>query len=271
LLKLQREAIYWFNEFVGMGFIGNNAINHIMRKVALRRLTRHVNDPEIRRRLTPDYKIGCKRILISNEYYKTFNRENVSLVTEPIETFTAEGILAGGKTHLLDAVVFATGFVAADIELYMKVTGIDGENLMDQWKRTGAEAYLGTTVAGYPNLCFMLGPNTGLGSNSVVHMMESQMNYIMRYIEFLEKTGEGSFLDLKPDVQEKYNRGLQKKFDGTVWSSGCKSWYINRAGKNTTIFPRLATTFRRLTRTFDASVYTLHFANVQRQQTANTF
>lgn len=270
LLKLQRESIYWFNEFVGMGFIGNNAINRTMRNVGLRRLTRHINDPEIRRRLTPDYKIGCKRILISNDYYKTFNRDNVTLVSRPIETFTPEGILAGGKQHAFDAVVFATGFVAADIELYIKITGPDGENLIDRWKKTGAEAYLGTTVAGYPNLCFILGPNTGLGSNSVVHMMESQMNYIMQYIEFLEHSGEGSFLDLKPDVQEEYNRKLQKQFKGTVWSSGCKSWYINKAGKITTLFPRLATTFRRLTKNFDPSVYRLCRATVGKQQTATS-
>ena len=271
LLKLHREAIYWFNEVVGMGFIGNNVINHIMRKVALRRLTRHVKDPVVRRRLTPDYKIGCKRILISNVYFTTFNRENVTLVTEPIETFTPEGIKAGGQLHALDVIVFSTGFGAADIELYTQVIGLDGENLMDRWKRTGAEAYLGTTVAGYPNFCYMLGPNTGLGSNSVVHMMESQMAYIMQYIQFVEQTGESAYLDLKADVQKEYNRHLQKQFSGTVWSSGCKSWYINRAGKNTTIFPRLATTFRRLTKNFDPTVYRLCRAAVEKQQTATPF
>lgn len=270
LLKLHRESIYWLNEIVGMGFIGNNVINHIMRRVAVGRITRHVADPVIRRKLTPHYKIGCKRILISNEYYKTFNRDNVTLVTEPIETFTPEGIIAGGKQYTFDAVVFATGFVAADIELYVKIIGVDGENLIDRWKNTGAEAYLGTTVTGYPNLCFILGPNTGLGSNSVVHMMESQMNYIMQYIKFLEKS-EGGFLDLKPAVQEAYNKKLQKQFNGTVWSSGCKSWYINRTGKNTTIFPRLATTFRRLTKNFDPSVYRLCRAEIEKKQTATVF
>jgi cation diffusion facilitator CzcD-associated flavoprotein CzcO len=271
LLKLQREAIYWFNEFLGLGFTGNERINRIMRYVALRRLTRHVKDPETRRKLTPHYKIGCKRILKSDDYYKTFNRQNVTLVTDSIGRFTPEGIVAAGKEHPFDAVIFATGFVAADVELYMKVIGLNGENLIDRWKVTGAEAYLGTTVAGYPNLCFILGPNTGLGSNSVVHMMESQMNYIMQYVQFLEKTGEGAYLDLKPDVQEEYNKALQKQFGGTVWSSGCKSWYINRTGKNTTLFPRLATTFRRLTKKFDPSVYRLCFANVQKQQTATSY
>jgi cation diffusion facilitator CzcD-associated flavoprotein CzcO len=270
LMKLQREGIFWFNELVGRGFTGNEQINRIMRSVAVRRLTKHVKDPALRRRLTPGYKIGCKRILVSNEYYKTFNRENVSLVTEPIDTFTPEGIVAGGLQHHFDAVIFATGFVAADIELYVKIIGLHGENLIDRWASTGAEAYLGTTVAGYPNLCFILGPNTGLGSNSVVHMMESQMTYIMHYIRHLEKGENGSYIDLKPEVQEKYNQDLQRKFKGTVWSSGCKSWYLNRAGKNTTLFPRLASTFRRLTKRFDPTVYRHYTATVKKQQTATS-
>jgi cation diffusion facilitator CzcD-associated flavoprotein CzcO len=240
-MKLQREGIFWFNELVGRGFTGNEQINRIMRSVAVRRLTKHVKDPALRRRLTPGYKIGCKRILVSNEYYKTFNRENVSLVTEPIDTFTPEGIVAGGLQHLID-----------------------------RWASTGAEAYLGTTVAGYPNLCFILGPNTGLGSNSVVHMMESQMTYIMHYIRHLEKGENGSYIDLKPEVQKKYNQDLQRKFKGTVWSSGCKSWYLNRAGKNTTLFPRLASTFRRLTKRFDPTVYRHYTATVKKQQTATS-
>jgi cation diffusion facilitator CzcD-associated flavoprotein CzcO len=270
LMKLRREAIYWFNEMVGLGFTGNAPINRIMRSVAVRRLTKQVNDPALRRRLTPSYKIGCKRILISNDYYTTFNRKNVTLVTDTIESFIPEGIVAGGKQHHFDAVVFATGFVAADIELYVKIIGPDGDNLIDHWKTTGAEAYLGTTVAGYPNLCFLLGPNTGLGSNSVVHMMESQMNYIMQYILHLETAGIGSYFDLKPEVQENYNTKLQKKFKGTVWSSGCKSWYLNRAGKNTTLFPRLASTFRRLTKKFDPAVYRQSTATVRKQQTATS-
>jgi cation diffusion facilitator CzcD-associated flavoprotein CzcO len=158
--------------------------------------------------------------------------------------------------------VLATGFVAADIDLPMKLIGLDGENLIDKWKVTGAGAYLGTVVAGYPNLAFILGPNTGLGHNSVVHMMESQMNYVMQYIHYLEKASKGSYLDVKESEQQYYNDTLQQQFKGTVWHSGCKSWYMNRAGKNTTLFPRLTQTFRKLTRRFNPSKFYL----VQQQQ-----
>ncbi len=257
MIKLQREFIYWRNELIGFGFTGNNIINRIMQLVALSGLARQVKDPATRKKLTPDYKIGCKRILRSDDYYQSFNRPNVSLVTEPIERFTETGIVAGGSLYPFDAVIFATGFIAADIHLYIQIKGLGGKYLVDEWRATGAEAYLGTTVAGYPNFCLILGPNTGLGNNSVLHIMESQMNYIEGYVEALEKAGKGSYFNLQKKVQDAYNSGLQKKFSGTVWSSGCKSWYLNRAGKNTTLFPRLSVRFRRLTKKFDPSVYTV--------------
>ena len=114
---------------------------------------------------------------------------------------------------------------------------------------------MGSTVAGYPHLGFILGPNKGLGHNSVIHMMESQMNYLMQFIEFLEQSGEGSFLKVKEEVQENYNIKLQEQFKGTVWNSGCRSWYINEKGRNTTLFPRLTTTFRKITRKFNPGDY----------------
>ncbi|HZH35861.1 MAG TPA: NAD(P)/FAD-dependent oxidoreductase, partial [Flavisolibacter sp.] len=271
LIKLQREFIYWRNELIGFGFTGNNVINRIMRMVALHGLTRQVKDPETRRRLTPQYKIGCKRILRSDDYYKTFNQPNVSLVTKPIERFTETGIIADGNLHTFDAVIFATGFVAADIDLYVQIKGLDGQNLVDRWKENTPEAYLGTTVAGYPNFCLILGPNTGLGNNSVLHMMESQMNYIMGYIQALERVSEGRYFDLKQEVQDRYNHRLQQQFAGTVWSSGCRSWYMNRAGKNTTLFPRLSVTFRRLTKKFDSSVYRLCSAETKKPEAAISF
>lgn len=258
LQKLQREVIYWLNEFFGLGFIGHKVVNRLLGWLALRKLKNEVKDPDIRRKLTPNYTIGCKRILRSDDYYPTFNRSNVSLETSPVEYFTEKGILTrDGIEYSLDAVIFATGFVAADVNLYTKVIGREGRDLVEEWKEKGAEAYLGSTVSGYPNLAFILGPNTGLGHNSVLHMMESQMNYIMQYIEYLEKSGEGSFLELKREVQQAYNERLQEQFKGTVWASGCQSWYMNRNGKNTTLYSRLTYTFRKETKKFQPAVYHL--------------
>jgi cation diffusion facilitator CzcD-associated flavoprotein CzcO len=256
LLKLQRNAIFWLNELIGLGFTGHKSMNKVLEQLSLLKLRTEVKDPETRKKLKPDYTIGCKRILRSDDYYPTFNRANVSLVTEKIDRFTESGIVtADGKEHLLDAVVFCTGFVAADINFYMKIIGLEERELVQEWNKHGAEAYLGTTIAGYPNLAYLLGPNTGLGHNSVVHIMESQMNYMMQYIEQLESLGEGAFLDVFEEEQQAYNDWLQQQFRGTVWSSGCKSWYQNKEGKNTVLYPRLASTFRKETKVFNPKAY----------------
>lgn len=266
LLRLRREAIYWANEFFGLGLVGNKIVNKIIEGVSLWKLSREVKDPLVRNKLTPNYTIGCKRILLSDDYYPAFNRPNVALETAPIRAFTERGILTEeGREHPLDVVVFATGFVAADIELYTRILGLHGRNLIQEWRERGAEAYLGTTVAGYPNLGFILGPNTGLGHNSVIHMMESQMHYLIQYIEYRKALGPGGYLDVQEEEQEAYNQRIQAQFKETVWNSGCKSWYINRKGKNTTLYPGLTTHFRKETKVFDPSVYhiiqpTLHRA-----------
>lgn len=135
------------------------------------------------------------------------------------------------------------------------VGGRNGRELFTEWREKGLEAYKGTTISGYPNLAFILGPNTGLGHSSMIHIMESQMNYILKYLDLLEKKGENAFLDLKPEVQRKYNQMIDEQFQTTVWASGCKSWYFNRAGRNTTLYPRLTARFRRETKRIDGGEY----------------
>jgi cation diffusion facilitator CzcD-associated flavoprotein CzcO len=258
LQRARREGIYWLNEFIGLGLVGNKRVNSIIHWLALRKLKKEVQDPAIRRQLTPDYTIGCKRILRSDDYYPTFNRPNVRLVTQPIHSFTERGLrTADGKEHPLDAVIFATGFVAADITFYTQVIGLQGRNLTAEWEQKGAEAYRGITVSGYPNLGFLLGPNTGLGHNSVVHMMESQMNYLLQYLAWLEKAAPGSYLDVKEEVQQVYNHRIQQQLQNTVWASGCRSWYLNKDGKNTTLYPGLTLQYRKETRRFDPAAYRL--------------
>lgn len=255
LQKGWREFFYWTSEFFGLGFLGNKKVNKVMAWASLRKLKKQVKDPVVRQKLTPKYTIGCKRILKSDDYYPTFNCDNVTLVIEGIERVTQKGILTkDGIEHEIDAIVFATGFVAADLNLYIKVIGLNGNNLIDEWKSTGAQAYLGTIVSGYPNLALLLGPNTGLGHNSILHMIESQMNYVMQYIEYIREQGK-VYVDVREEVQQSYNERIQKRLEHTVWSSGCKSWYINSNGKNTTLYPGLTVTFRKETRKFDKSNY----------------
>jgi len=256
--KFWRAFVYWFLELRGLLFMGNQRIYNFFHKRSVEKLEREVKDPETRRKLTPNYKLGCKRILSSDDFYPIFNRPNVTLEVDSIERITPEGILTKtGTPHELDAIIFATGFEVAEFTTDMKIVGRRDRELFAEWKNKGLEAYRGTTISGFPNLAFILGPNSGLGHSSMIHMMESQTNYIMKYLELLEKTGENGFLDLKPDVQRDYNEVLHKDFQKTVWATGCNNWYVNHEGRNTVLYPRLTMNFRRETKDINRQEYEL--------------
>ena len=245
---LERGLLYWILEARGRLFTGNRWVHSFFKNQTLKKLEREVQDPELRRKLTPTYEFGCKRILSSDDYWPSFNRENVTLETDPITAITATGIrTASGLEHAVDVIVYATGFEAAEITTDAQVLGRHGRELFSEWQQTGLEAYKGTSVTGYPNFHLILGPNTGLGHSSVVTMMEAQMNYVMDVIA-LSEAETGAYLDLKPEVQREYNAQIQTQFQGTVWASGCQSWYLNSQGKNTTLYPRLVEHFRARTK-----------------------
>ena len=254
--KFNRGFIYWSNELVGSAFFGNTFMHKLLRSIASKKLLKEVHDPVIRKGLTPNYKMGCKRILVSDDFYPTFNKPNVHLVSDNIREITPNGIrTSDGRDYEVDAIVFATGFVIADVDNYVKTEGRNGHSLAEYWTRNGTEAYLGLNVCNFPNLLLLLGPNSGLGHTSMVHIMESQINYMIHYLEQIEKNGEKSYLDVKPEVQRAYNNELQKKLKTTVWSSGCNSWYLNKDGKNVSIYPGLAFQYRQKTKKFDVNNY----------------
>lgn len=254
--KLLREFIYWFLELRGLLFIGNNYVYSIIEKQCLKKLERSVKDPEVRKKLTPNYKVGCKRLLVSDNYLRAFNKPNVHLVTDSITEVNETGLItADGKHHEVDAIILSTGFVAAEIHTDAKILGLNNRELFSEWQQTGLQAYKGTTISGFPNMAFILGPNTGLGHNSVVHIMESQMPYILQYLNKIEQSGESGYLDVKQEVQQKHNAKLQSMFKGTVWESGCKSWYLDSQGRNTTLYPRLTARFRREMNSINFSDY----------------
>jgi cation diffusion facilitator CzcD-associated flavoprotein CzcO len=254
--RLARAYIYWLMEFIGLAFVGNSLLHWCLTQVALTKLRREVKDPETRKRLTPDYKIGCKRILVSDDYYPAFNRPNVKLVTDAITEVTPQGIRTADRIERpFDCIVWGTGFVVADTDNYLRVVGRKGRVLTGDWRDHGVEAFRGIHVEGYPNLSFLLGPNSGLGHSSAVHVMESQVTYIAQYLAELWKGGERSALDVKADVQRRYNERIRRLFPGTIWASGCHSWYLTRAGENTTLYPGLTARYRRETKTFRADDY----------------
>ncbi len=250
LQRLARGFLYQLLELRGQLFLGNKLVHGYMQKLSLQKLEREVQNLEIRRKLTPNYTLGCKRILSSDEYLPAFNRDNVSLETDAIAEITSGSICTVyGTEHAVDVIIFATGFEVAEITTTAKVIGLSGRELFSQWKTTGLEAYKGICVAGYPNFTLLLGPNTGLGHSSMLGMIEAQMNYIMQYTELLEKTK--GYLDVRADIQNTYNQHIHQQFQGTVWASGCKSWYVDSRGKITTLYPRLVQHFRGQTKNLD--------------------
>ncbi len=256
LQKLWRSRLYWLLEFGVLGFLGNERVKKAGTAIALRHLARQVADPVLRQALTPNYEFGCKRILVSDDYYPALQQENVELVTAAIKEIRPYTIIDNdGIERPVDTLIFGTGFIASKILIPMKIIGRDDRELISEWQESGPEAYYGLSVSGYPNLFFLLGPNTGLGHNSVVLMMESQYNYILDYFRLLKKRGV-PFLDIKPDVQAQHNQQVQAKLATTIWQTGgCQSWYQTAAGKNTTLWPGSTIGYRLQTRRVHLAAY----------------
>ena len=258
LQRAYRSFIYWFNELQGLSFLGNETFSKLGTAKAKQHLEAAISDPELRRKATPNYKLGCKRVLVSDDYYPALTRPNVELVTDRIDHVTPTGIVTpDGRERPVDVIIYGTGFVASEIIVDLHIVGRKGHNLFDQWLTTGPEAHYGITASGYPNLLFLVGPNTGLGHNSIVHMIESQVQYALGYLDLLDKAGPDAFLDVKPEAQEAYNAGIQQKMTGTVWASGCQSWYLDSRGKNTTIWPALTVTYRNATKRVNPADYAI--------------
>jgi cation diffusion facilitator CzcD-associated flavoprotein CzcO len=256
LQRRVRRNVYWLRELLAIPMTRRPGMLKLLERRALAHMHSAVKDPELRRRLTPAYRIGCKRILPSNRWYPTLVEPNVNVVTEAIAEVRPEGIVAAdGTLHECDVIVHATGFHVTDIPFARRVVGRDGRSLHDVWDGS-PQAYKGTAVPGFPNMFFLLGPNTGLGHNSIVHMIESQIAYVMDALRKMREESTG-VVEVRADAFRQWNDALQRRLPPTVWNSGgCSSWYIDRNGLNTTIWPDFTWRFRRLTRRFDVAAYT---------------
>ncbi|MDP3294803.1 MAG: NAD(P)/FAD-dependent oxidoreductase [Nevskia sp.] len=256
LQNAYRTAIYWMLESRVLGFVINPKLMTMVEGVARRHIKRQIKDPALRAKVTPDYTIGCKRILISNDYYPALAQANVEVITDDIVEVRANSVIdSAGNERAVDAIIYGTGFKAQDPMPRGTVFGTGGVDLLDAWK-TGPEAYLGLSVAGFPNFFMLVGPNTGLGHNSMVFMIESQVAYVMDALKTMHKQGLRA-VDVKPDAQVTFNLGLQGQLSKTVWTSGCKSWYVDANGKNTTLWPGFTFIYRGKTRRFPTTAYRL--------------
>jgi cation diffusion facilitator CzcD-associated flavoprotein CzcO len=257
LQRMQRKRLYWTLEARAVGFVVAPKIMTLVEQQGRDYLKERVKDPVLRRKLTPRYRIGCKRVLISNDYFEAVQHPNAELVTEGISEVRAHSVLTNdGREHEVDAIILATGFQAAEAVAPFELKGKGGLDLNEHW-RAGAEAYLGNTVAGFPNLFMIVGPNTGLGHSSMVFMIESQVQYTLEAIK-LARAQKLQSIEVRREVQDHFNRDLQARMATTIWATGgCTSWYVTASGKNTTLWPGFTYDFRRRTQRFDAENYTL--------------
>ena len=249
-----RQGLYLAHESMALAVIWNSPLTRLTERIGRWHLHRQVKDRWLRRQLTPNYRIGCKRVLISNDYYPALQQPNCKLITWPIYTLCERGIrTVEGIEHQFDCIVFATGFEVSKAGTPFPIAGVGGRQLNEEWSR-GAQAYKSINVAGYPNLFFTFGPNSGPGHNSALVYMESQLDYAVRAISKI--LGENlKMLDVKPHVQEKYNQGIQKRLAKTNWNSGCMSWYLTEDGFNATMYPGFATQYARQMQEFRQQDY----------------
>jgi cation diffusion facilitator CzcD-associated flavoprotein CzcO len=244
--RAARVVTYWMRELLAIGFIMRPQILGKAESLWRRHLERAITDPELRARLTPDYRLGCKRILLSNDFYPAIAAPNAEVVSEKITEVTADAIVtADGARYPVDTVILATGFRVTDNPMFGKVTGRGERTLASVFGQT----YLGTVLPGFPRYFQLTGANTGLGHTSMVYMIESQLTFVVDAIRKIEAAGGGAF-EVRPEVAAAYNARLQRKLPATIWGSGCASWYLDSEGANLTLWPGFTFDYRRRTRRF---------------------
>lgn len=231
-----------------------------MKRMAQRHLEAQVADPELRRKLTPDYAIGCKRILVSDDYYPALQRGNVDLVTDLVARIEPDGVVTrGGRRVKADVIIWGTGFDTTRFAAPLAIAGRGGRTLAQAWSG-GVEAMYGVTTTGFPNMFMLYGPNTNLGHNSIVYMMEAQVAYMMKLIE-AQRDRKLRWLDVTPEAQERFNRWLQQDMAGNVFASGCDSWYMSASGKVTANWSGSSWGYVKRTRAAGLDDYTLEKAD----------
>ena len=238
----KRNMIYWLQESFVLGFEHPNLIKGAER-LGRWHIERQVHDPELRRKLTPSYTLGCKRTLVSSDYYPAFSRPDVDLETSGIAEIREHSIVTSdGREIGVDTIIFGTGFHVTDAMSGLNIVGRDGLKLADAW-RDGMTAHLGTTVVGFPNLFFLVGPNTGLGHNSIIFMIEAQVRYIMSCLRLVARSRARS-IEVRHEAQDRFNQWVQEKSSGSVWlKGGCASWYLDSQGVNRALWPASTLSF----------------------------
>ncbi|MFI5095493.1 MAG: flavin-containing monooxygenase [Candidatus Acidiferrales bacterium] len=253
-----RQYIFWRQEFRVLGFLGNRFVRGKATEIATRHLNRAIKDPRLRAALTPNYELGCKRVLVSDDFYPTLTRPNVELVSDGIREVCAHSIVTSdGIERAIDALIFGTGFRATEPLIGTRIVGRAGVEIHDAW-RERMNAHYGITVSGFPNFFVLLGPNTGLGHNSIILMTEAQVRYVMSCLKLMKRKRK-KVIEVREETQKQFVEVVHHRLQGTVWQSGgCKSWYQDaRTGENTTLWPGSVVEYIRRTRSASPADYLL--------------
>jgi cation diffusion facilitator CzcD-associated flavoprotein CzcO len=262
LLRAWRAVQYWRAEAVGLGLAHKPKLMGRGQKRSARFKEREIVDEDLRLKLNPFYTMGCKRVLLSDDFYATMTRPGVELVTDPIREIRGRSIVtADGVERPCDVIIQATGFEPFNPTKGMVIRGRDGRSLADDW-RDRPQAFRGVAVAGYPNYFMLMGPNSGLGHNSIVFMIEVQVRYVLQCLGWLAE-GRLETVEVRPDVQQAENQQLQARFSRTVWQTTrrsdwqlpCTSWYVDSQGRNATLWPGLSAAYWLLMRRADIAHY----------------
>jgi cation diffusion facilitator CzcD-associated flavoprotein CzcO len=254
--RMVRIGVYWSREMVAVALTKFPKLTAGIGRLGREHLKKQVSDPDLRRKLTPDYDPGCKRLLLSDDYYPSLNAPNVEVVTDPIREVRPRSIVtADGTERPVDTIIFGTGFKVTNNPIAHRIRGRAGSTLAETWASAGMRAYRGTTVPEFPNFFLMTGPNTGIGHTSLVVMIESQIPYIVGCLRIMEAR-QLSTVEVRRLPFEAYNDRLQEKMKRTVWNTGgCASWYLDDHGRNSTLWPDFTWKYRLAMRRFDPDNY----------------
>jgi cation diffusion facilitator CzcD-associated flavoprotein CzcO len=255
-----RALIYGVHETTVLGTIVDRRLSEGFERIGRGHLRRQVADPELRAKLTPDYTLGCKRITMSNSYFPALAQPNSELVTEPITEVRAGSIVtADGAEHELDTIILGTGFKVFDNPGLARIRGRDRRTLDEAWKGS-PRAYLGTAIAGFPNLFLLVGPNSAGGYNSIIFTSEAHINYVIRCLQEMDARRLDS-VEVLPEVYERYNAETDRRLAGSVWNAGgCQSWYLDSNGRNGVWWPGFTWRLWQKTRRFDRASYRVQAA-----------
>ncbi len=252
-MKFPRFALFAYLDFLfHKNFKQGSFINKYLTRMSKKYRDKQIKDPELRKVLEPDYAMGCKRVLLSDDYYETLQKENVSVITDGIKKITSTGVQTENGPHDADIIVFATGFSATSFLTGIEMEGINGSTLK-AW-RQNPKALRGLIIENMPNAFFLLGPNTGLGHSSMILMIEAQVKYMVKCIQAVP---DGKYFNVKSEAMQAYNEELQKHLAKSIWATGCTSWYKNPDGSIPTMWPHQTSTFAKMMRDFDMGEYDL--------------